>query len=108
MENTIIDFILIGQCGSGKTYLGNFLFGKELLEEFPRHAGIQINSLNGLTIIETPSCDDGSNYNYNDVHEYLVKNLSPVKNFRAILFVLYGGFYRLTIVMQNILKELSI
>ena len=106
MENTIIDFILVGQCGSGKTYLGNFLFGKELLEEFPRNAGIQINSLNGLTIIETPSCDDGSNYNYN-VHEYLVKNLRPVKNFRAILFVLNCGCFRLNMVMQNIIKELS-
>jgi predicted GTPase len=107
MENTIIDFILIGECGSGKTYLGNFLFGKELLEVFPRHAGIQINSLNGLTIIGTPSCDDGSNYNYN-VHEYLVKNLRPVKNFRAILFVLNCGCYRLTIVMKKIIEELSI
>ena len=31
-----------------------------------------------------------------------------MKNFRAILFVLYGGCYRLTMVMQNIIKELSI
>ena len=86
MENTIVDFILVGECGTGKTYLGNFLFGKELLKKFLRHTDIQINSLNGLIIIETPSCDDGSNYNYN-VHEYLVKNLRPVKKFRAILFV---------------------
>ena len=107
MENTIVDFILVGECGTGKTYLGNFLFGKELLKKFLHHTGIQINSLNGLTIIETRSCDDGSNYNYN-VHEYLVKNLRPVKNFRAILFVLNCGCYRLTIVMKKIIKELSI
>ena len=31
-----------------------------------------------------------------------------MKNFRAILFVLNGRCYRLTIVIQNILKELSI
>ena len=109
MINTIIDFILIGQCGSGKTYLGNFLFGKELLEEFPRHAGIQINSLNGLTIIETPLNDNfGNEINYNNVHEYLVENLRPVKNFRAILFVLNCGCFRLNMVMQNIIKELYI
>ena len=34
MENTIIDFILIGEVGSGKSFLLNFLFGKKLVNEF--------------------------------------------------------------------------
>ena len=105
MENTIIDFILIGEVGSGKSSLANFLFGKELIHEFHRHRGIQINSFNGLTIIETPGVKE---YDNKGTHEYLVENLRLVKNFRAILFVLNGRCYRLTIVMQNILKELSI
>ena len=109
MENTIIDFILIGEVVFGKTYLGNFLFGKEILEEFPLHAGIQINSLNGLTIIETPSYVNGEKYNYNNLHEYLVKNLHSVKNFIDILFVLNCScYYRLPMVMKKIIKELSI
>ena len=113
MENTIIDFILIGEVGSGKSSLINFLFGKELIDEFHGHTGIQINSFNGLTIIETPGVKAYDNaydntYDNKITHEYLVENLRPVKNFRAILFVLYGGCYRLTMVMQNIIKELSI
>ena len=105
MENTIVDFILIGEVGIGKSSLANFLFGKELIDEFHRHRGIQINSFNGLTIIETPGVKE---YDNKGTHEYLVENLRLVKNFRAILFVLNDSRYRLTIVMQNILKELSI
>ena len=107
MENIIINFIIIGEVWSGKSFLGNFLFGKELIDEFHGRR-IQINSFNGLTIIETPGINSYIADDNKSTHEYLVENLRPVKNFRAILFVLYGGCYRLTIVMQNILKELSI
>ena len=91
MENTIIDFILIGEVGIGKSSLLNFLFGKKLVNEFHGRKDNQIKSLNGLTIIETLGINDNFAHDYNNVHKYLVLNIGYVKNFRAILFVLHYG-----------------
>ena len=58
-----IEVLLIGECGSGKSSLGNFLLGKEdafIVSDMPEKAThfITKQTVDNLSIIDTPGLED--------------------------------------------------
>ena len=112
-NNSEFSVLLLGQTGTGKSTLGNFLIGEEIFEESdePDSCTMKTNYKNSklnpeMNVIDTPGIQD-SNNNDNSNYEEMVKVIKGIKNIHLILIIFNFLSPRLTASIQYMIKFLS-